>query len=646
VKQLFTLTFSLFGISAPWFSWVAAVVLVLWPAWAIFKLFTLSRRQEGICNKLILEIKELHTKYPLQGRLGLHAAAIDRLRQLFADIPFLVGKWNIFRASLLYSALPDEDDTQQVWLTESSAIVFPEDGFLGSDFNKRHFHAIPGIVTGIGLLMTFAAILVGLLDVRIIDNKVHGLENLIGGLSGKFISSVAALSAATVFLFLEKRVFHRLNGVRIALISEIDSLVPRRTESHILEEISCNIAEQTKAFRTFNSDLSLKLRNSFSESVGPTLERMVLAIDSLNKLADSSKAELLEAICQMNHLLKKSEETRQDSISGQVESLLSDLQKSLSESIGRMSREFSSSLTGTAQDQFKRVAETVGATAQVLEGMNVQFTNTQSALQDLIAQAKQSTESQLNNGTALVDRMVTVVGGTLAQMEEKITDLSLKMATTIEGTAEKSAEAAGGIISEVRALNEQTVEKFVAVFRKHEEQLDRVDLLKQTLQEALAEFGEYVTGYDEINRELKSAARDINSNLQLLSQSSQRMKAVQESYNKIAVLAADKIHLLAESNEKQREIWKEINESMDSYKTTFQTVQVGASSVLSMITEHLQKFSRATQDHLDKTVTVANDHVNKAVNLLGGQIEELGEALVDLSEIVEEINRYRNNLRR
>lgn len=639
MKEFITYSIVLFGIKAPWFSWAAAVVLIYWPAKEIYKLIKLSRRQEKTFKKLTSDILEIQTKYPLQGSRGLSSLAIDHLHQLIISIPSLVGTWNVFRSKLIYRRLPDDDDAEQVWQTDSAGNIITEDVFLGDDFDKRQFHSVPGIVTGFGLLMTFVAILVGLWDVKIINNKVNGLENLIGGLSGKFISSVAALFAATVFLILEKQFFHRLNRVRHSLVNTIDSLVPCRSESHILEEISQNIAEQTNAFRMFNADLAHKLRNSFSESMGPTLERMVLAIDGLNQLTNSSKAELLDTLREMNQLLKHSEETRQDSISGQVESLLKDLKQSLAESIDRMSKEFNKSLTGSTQDQFSRVAETVGATAEVLEGMNRQFNDTQVALQELIHLAKQSTESQFTSGSALIEQMVSVLGGTLVQMEEKITDLSGKMTNTIEDTAERSAEAAGGIISEVRALNEQTVQKFVEMLQKHEQQLDRVDLLKQALQDSVREFAEYVTGYNTINSDLKNVTKDTNSALQLLAHSSQDLKKSQESFNEIAELAMNKIQFLAESNGEQKELWDDINSSMNQYKNTFAVIETSAATILTQISNHLQNFSKATHDHFNQTVTVANDHINTAVGQLSTSIESLGDRLEDLNDIVDNMPR-------
>jgi hypothetical protein len=109
---------------------------------------------------------------------------------------------------------------------------------LGADFNRRSFDSIPAIVTSLGLFMTFVAILVGLMPVGVTGSKVHGLEGLIGGLSGKFVTSIAALLSASVFAMFEKSVFHALARARADIVGAIDALVPVKTQAFLLEEIN------------------------------------------------------------------------------------------------------------------------------------------------------------------------------------------------------------------------------------------------------------------------------------------------------------------------------------------------------------------------------------------------------------------------
>ena len=227
----------------------------------------------------------------------------------------------------------------------------------------------------------------------------------------------------------------------------------------------------------------------------------------------------------------------------------------------------------------------------------------------------------------------------MTKMGEQITGMSEKMSSTIEGTAERSVEAAGTIIGEVRALNELTVSKLVETLQKHEAQLDRVDALKKVLQDATGEFGEYVTGYNTANKDLKAMSHEANATLQMLSQSSKTLKQSQDAFNQVATLAIEKINLLASSNSSQKLLWQDIGSSMEQYKNTFSTIETSAAKILSNIADHLQNFSRATHAHFDQTVTVANDHISNAVGQLGASIENLSERIEDLNDIADKIPR-------
>jgi ABC-type transporter Mla subunit MlaD len=220
------------------------------------------------------------------------------------------------------------------------------------------------------------------------------------------------------------------------------------------------------------------------------------------------------------------------------------------------------------------------------------------------------------------------------------------MRSTIEGTATRSSEAAGEIISEVRNLNEQSVQKYLEVIKKQEDQMDRVDLLKQMLKDAVEDFGEFVTGYNEINDGMRNVSQDVKTAIALLSQTIEKMQKGQDSLNKLAEFARDQVEDITHSQEKQEEIWKGIETSMVNYRRVFQEVEGTSAHVLTQISAHLQQFSRATQDHFTATVTVANEHVNTAVGKLGTSIEELSEKLDDLSEVVSEINTIRTSTRR
>jgi hypothetical protein len=284
-----------------------------------------------------------------------------------------------------------------------------------AQLNKAFYVSFPSLVTGMGLLFTFMAILVALFDVKINPDtkKFEGIPGLIGGLSGKFVSSVAALIAATLFIIYEKFIFYRLTKIRTRLVNAIDGLFPRLTQTQILSDIHTNISEQTNAFRLFNTDLSLKLKQSFSESLGPTLEHMISTVDELNQT------------------LRKQEEQKQDSMVAQLESLLKNLEHSIVSSLEKMGTSFTDSLSNAAVNEFEKIAGSLNSTSDLLSSMNGQFLTTQAVLDDLIKLAKTSTAEQIAIGQSQVEALTNVLRDLMVQLKETTGSSVTEMSATL-----------------------------------------------------------------------------------------------------------------------------------------------------------------------------------------------------------------------
>ena len=149
-----------------------------------------------------------------------------------------------------------------------------------------------------------------------------------------------------------------MHPVRTAIASltiTLRSLLPKLVPAQILSDLHREIAEQSGAFKTFNADLTFKLKQSFGESLGPTLQRMTTAIDDLNRS------------------LRKVETQKHESINGQPVLSPRDFEQSLESSLEKVGDRFINSFTGSAQGQLNQVMESLASTAKLLEQMNSQF---------------------------------------------------------------------------------------------------------------------------------------------------------------------------------------------------------------------------------------------------------------------------------
>lgn len=620
--EFLKMSWTIFGLKAPWFSWVAAIALLSWPIYELMRLFFVFRGQKKNLGTATRKIEAIRKEHTLRGNEGLSVAALDKLHLHFQAMPVFKPIWQSFQSILIYRK-DNRGDSDQVWATESAGQFFSESNLLDPQVNRKFFLSIPGIVTGTGLLFTFLAILVALLDVRIAETKVVGLEGLIGGLSGKFVSSVAALFSATVFLCLEKALFYRFNLKRQILVSAIDNLIPRLSTTRVMADIQHEIAEQTGAFKIFNADLATKLKNSFNESMGPTLERMVLAIEELNQL------------------IMKAEQNKQDSIAGEIESLLRNLERSIVTALEKMGSDFNTSLSGSTQGQFNKVAEIIGSTGTFLEGLNSQFASSQEALKSLIELANKSTselmEQTARSATDSSEKMESLLLNLTSDLSEKVTKLSEQMIRTIEETSLKSTGTAGELIQEVGNVSARNVEHLSRLLEKHESELNRIEDLEGVLEKMLMQFNGAIENHGNITRDLKQVANHVDSSVESFAAIAGKIKETQTSMQTVTNLVTTQIQSLGNANQQQKEVWNNIYEAMKRYEEVFYKVDNNAKTLLQQVGQNMNVFADTTKKHFDTVVSIADNHMSTAVKKIAGSIEELQEQLDELQTVVNDI---------
>jgi hypothetical protein len=125
--------------------------------------------------------------------------------------------------------------------------VLTEDKLIWNTYHSSFHQAVPGILTALGLLATFTAILQGLSAVTYnpqdASHPVSGIESLINGLSGKFLSSIVALLASILFTFIEKKLCERsLSLAYSELLTRFEHAIPFLPQSRILMDLQSTLA--------------------------------------------------------------------------------------------------------------------------------------------------------------------------------------------------------------------------------------------------------------------------------------------------------------------------------------------------------------------------------------------------------------------
>ena len=252
----------LLGLRAPAFSWVVSVGLLAYCIWVYLKHRREFRYRARVIYSAERKLKSLRGRDVTSAGYGISRQFYDSMVEIFNGLPLLRAQWQGVLSSIIRRS--DKNGEDRFWISEEIGNFFNATSMI----DNQAYKTAPTIITGVGLLATFLAILVALLDVKLSNNKVQGLDLLVQGLSGKFLSSVVALGCATLLVYAEKGVMHPVRAAITSLTITLSGLLPRLVPTQILSDLHREIAEQSSAFKTFNADLTSKLKQGFGRAWG------------------------------------------------------------------------------------------------------------------------------------------------------------------------------------------------------------------------------------------------------------------------------------------------------------------------------------------------------------------------------------------
>ena len=358
-----------------------------------------------------------------QRRDGLSLVALDEVRsrcEKLDEIPR--AWWTAVDAHIEHYTSPQ--DVEGWFLTEKPRQVLPHEVVIGKRFHSAIFGAFPGLLTGAGLTLTFIAILWALYGVHYDKSNtvdpISGIDVLINGLSGKFLSSIVALLLSILFTLYEKSAVRGLRNRYERLIAGIGEAIPDLPPSRILLDIRRYTHDQTVSISNISSDVVDRFVGAFNIGVVPNLASGMSA-----GVAEKLQSEFRPTMQQMNGTLESLkaailglESQKQESVTGEIRTLLTSLETSMVGALSKMGQDFHQALTGAASQEFGNVKGTLEATRGMLSDMNTQFASMQAAFSAIIEKADQSTSDQMKTGREQSEALTALMNGLMVRMQE------------------------------------------------------------------------------------------------------------------------------------------------------------------------------------------------------------------------------------
>jgi len=266
--------------------------------------------------------------------------------------------------------------------TDQIEIYFNSDVIIDKQVQKEVLDVIPGILTGLGLVGPFLAIAIALMGFDMSHIELS-IQNLLGGLSIKFISSLVGITTSILFLYLKSHLFSKLETSISCLQLQLNSIFPRRTSESYL----CHIWEQIELSNERLEDLEdyaeeqKKLSDRFIDEMGSKIEEVLKGnaqndikevLDDLSKnLSNSITGNLRETMEKLIAVMEDVKATKEQSSNKALTDVLENIfnNDSIKDAGSNIAKSLNNEITTTVSsmsEQNQKVEDLVGRLTYIL----------------------------------------------------------------------------------------------------------------------------------------------------------------------------------------------------------------------------------------------------------------------------------------
>ncbi|MEK7761714.1 MAG: hypothetical protein AAB433_09055 [Nitrospirota bacterium] len=217
--------------------------------------------------------------------------------------PMFRQPWAQFRKTLLLEHVPWFVEPR-IFSTRRAEEIFTQDTLLSHRVNLAFYSQLPSLVTGIGLLLTFLALFIGLSKLHADGHDIAGIQGLINGLAGKFLTSIVGLIAANLFTLIEKPMVFRLMNEHHSFLSLIDKLFPRKTMEQMLEQLTPMHRAQGGARQNPGGELMERIGGMGIDSLAAPIAELTEAVRSLTRLKQGEQAAVQRTAAELPRVIR------------------------------------------------------------------------------------------------------------------------------------------------------------------------------------------------------------------------------------------------------------------------------------------------------------------------------------------------------
>ena len=561
--------------------------------------------------------------------------------------------------------------------------------------NLRMLDTGSGTLVGLGLLGTFLGLTLGISNFDSSDTARinESIQGLLAGMGTAFLTSLLGMGASIVFTFIDKALRHRLykhvyalteqldslyyiddvelssinqqkivtqlyNALKTDMLQQTSALVDKLTYhnadgqdvsvGNAIREILTENQEQSKALKSFSTDLAIELNNGFDEVLSRQMQQKILP---LMENVDATTKAIVEHIDQM---------------AAQVSSPATDMMQKvvdeLKQSMQSVINEFSTGLSGSATTELENLAHQLGTATQAMAEFPKNMQNISATLQVTIDEVKnaiseisntsananstamQQMQEQISFATGAISTAIAEVKDVMSGISQSSQEQSNQMISKLADAAEKMGTFLSGTISTLSSSVQQSVKSITDDVNSKQADLialqeDTTSQTKKLLEtfntglDRLEKMNEYITSTMNMFQQAQGQITGSTAHLQTITGD---MKLATQLFNKsqsdYAVKMEEMQHNSQRGIDAVTELLKNSGELSGDYVEKFETIRQGLGSIFQQLQSGLTEYSRTVQASTQKYLEQYSTSLTDTTDALSSTIQQQNEVVEMLVE--------------
>jgi hypothetical protein len=554
----------------------------------------------------------------------------------------------------------------EVRATVPAESMFTRDVLVDSRLFDEFTRHLPGVLTGLGIIGTFAGLLTGLstFDPSSPATAVSGLGPLMRGVEHAFVASGMAIACAMFVVFFSKLTLAYFYLLVERLNHAIDSLYSTGAG----EEYLSRLVKASESSEAHTAQLKDALVEDLSKMMNNLVDRQIAAHETATKnlgerIGDSISTSLAEPMKKMGEAIEHTNKGNGEQVNGMLETLLTGFMAKLEDTFGGQMRGINEqmqksmdvmtsvqgSLQGLLEDIKKTNEQATNQMSGKLEDAMKQATENQAVLTDQMREfvgefRRLATEEQSKSKQAMDDAVMKVLGEVSLAMN------ALEVTRNISATEEKgrndqlsqkTTELVGGLSGQVDSLVNAVSEQ-VAMTQKNIEVLQQVSLraidgMNQgalTMGTAASRFesaGNSVTTVFDKSSKMSDQLTSVASTLQLASLAVQKGFDQYDSTRRTVDTQVAALMGLIDSAKKEagvsQELVASLKKSAESLREAESTSRTHLEQVNTALVKAFTDFGNAMVGQVKSTIAETDMHLSQGTGHLIAVVQELAIAV-------------------